>query len=320
MIKIRIPSYIFQTSINTKCKLDRIRYKEIPEIFDLGGKFKYEDWYLLYLENKAKFEVYLNMCQDIELGYQDMLAKCAETIKKIKPNPTLEEIMYIFIYLYRKGYLSANGKFNFDYNNNQVDIRQGLTIVTGQGVCRNIASMFSDLLLHFNIYNYGITTDGLAESRETILLCDELMELKSDKADNDIFMEHFTKKVEEVGVDDHIMGNHFEVLAHNNRRWYLLDPSCFGISRVISNDNGHPMKDTIRLWSLFAGGYYKTGDVITIYRQFNDKYLKLYTDKRTIHLQQSTFYLCEDKKEEIQEFSDNTAYQKTLIKTWLEEL
>ena len=320
MIKIQIPKYLFAAGFHAKCKIDRMRYKEIPEIFDLGGKIRYEDCYAIHLDNRSKIDIYLTACSQIELGYQEMLAKCAELIKSIKPNPTLEEILYIYIYLYRKGYLSATNDFKFDFNTNEVEIRNGLTVTTGKAVCRNIATMFSDLLLHFNTFSFGVTTDGLAESRETIMLSEELMKLKNDGTDDNEYNKNFNERSQKVGIDDHITGNHVEVLAQSNDEWYLLDPSAFSISQIIDTDNGHPMRDVFRPWSLLAYGYYNTGDVIEVYRQFRDKYIKQLSDKRNIHLQQDMYYLCEDSKIELDSFSQDTSYQKQLIKTWLEKI
>ena len=80
------------------------------------------------------------------------------------------------------------------------------------------------------------------------------------------------------------------------------------------------MRDVFRPWSLLAYGYYNTGDVIEVYRQFRDKYIKQLSDKRNIHLQQDMYYLCEDSKIELDSFSQDTSYQKQLIKTWLEKI
>ena len=139
MIKINIPKYLVATGFYTKCRIDRMRFKEIPEVFDLGGKVRYEDCYALCIDNQAKMNIYLAQCTNVELNYQAILEKCAETIKTIKPNPTLEEILFIFIYLYRKGYLSATNSFDFNYNENELDFRHGLTMTTGTAICRHIA-------------------------------------------------------------------------------------------------------------------------------------------------------------------------------------
>ena len=71
----------------------------------------------------------------------------AELIKKLAGDFQDDRIyMAIYVYLYRNGYLSFNKNFEFGVDEEEISCNMGLSVITGKGVCRNIASHFKDIL------------------------------------------------------------------------------------------------------------------------------------------------------------------------------
>lgn len=317
MEKIRITDKVKQVFINQKCRFERQKYPQIKDIFDITQSFSYEDCVYankFYLEQYKQYSKYGSY---IEGSYQDMLYKLANLIQAIKPNPTLEEILYIFSYIYRNGYLSLNNKFTFMYPEYELPIRNGTSLVTGYSVCRNIASMLSDLLYYFNISSFPILTDRLSKESDYYYLIEPFQELKENNDDN--FEDAFYQKVNDNNLEVSL-GNHCEVFVFNHP-YYILDPTEISLSIINQKENEYAALDFIRPWSLFANGLYNLKFTINLYEFLKNKSLHIIRNQQIIDIQFTCYNLCEKNKKKIlqfhQDIQSNITYLNNQLKPFI---
>ena len=115
-----------------------------------------------------QLSILLNTLSTTSLVIQSTLEKHASDYKKIKllyDETTKEtaklfnlfelksatELFAAYIYLYRKGYLSYNKKFQYSSNMKDFPYLHGVDVIRGKGVCRSISSMFTDISCQFGL-------------------------------------------------------------------------------------------------------------------------------------------------------------------------
>ncbi len=106
-----------------------------------------QDIYLNAVINaQKKIDRYKKICD----AYSYYMGQCQIEAKLIRSlaNDFQDDRMYmaIFAYLYRNGYLSFDKSFEFGIDEEEIDCNMGLSVITGKGVCRNIAAHFKDVL------------------------------------------------------------------------------------------------------------------------------------------------------------------------------
>lgn len=174
------------------------------------------------------------------------------------------QIYGMFNYLVWKGYLSKNKKFEFAKDSTK-DIKKlyGANVITGQGVCRHIAPMLSDILNEHKIksgvllvaqkennnniamVNENWTKDAIFDHLAVFLkepkLYDKFLKIYEEKRDlgkqldtNDIKnLNELLKKQNEEQKDK---VNHVITFATTNEKNYFLDPTQSRIYRVDVDD------------------------------------------------------------------------------------
>ena len=182
-----------------------------------------------------------------------------------KLNKTFElsnpiEIYTMFNYLLRNGYLSVNKEFEFSKENVK-DIRDimGVNVINGQGVCRHIAPMFTDILNNFGIescqlgvYSRGVnlnvlnvnvldyqkyTKDYLIAWAKTYIPDEIAYKHMVDLINKLIDEEHLNIEIVPAVIEDKNpifkqLGNHTMTLAYKDGKSYYLDPSLDEIYRI----------------------------------------------------------------------------------------
>ena len=92
----------------------------------------------------SKMEYYSTECKRINELYNCVLDNTGELMKTFCLDSPIA-IYAMYIYLYRNGYLSINHQFNYSMYLKDFPKLTGVDIVTGNGLCRTIASFLSDL-------------------------------------------------------------------------------------------------------------------------------------------------------------------------------
>ncbi len=307
MKKINIYENLFSFIANQKYELVQKRYPETNQIFNIAN------YDLSFIESNCAHQ-YLKKCrtkfnrkyQYIEHTYQEYIYTIALLINKIKYNPSIEEIMYIFAYLYYNGYLSINNHFKFTIHNNELEFRKGLSIITGQGVCRNIGSMFQDLLEMFDIENYGIITERSQYKSETNQLIKEYYHLFMKAATS------FEQELLDCDCPEATRGNHYEVIAHD-KEWYLLDPTSICMYDITEYKTNYPILNYLCLWSLYATGEHSLSKTVELYKLFKDKYLQLCQTDKTFNTQKECYKRCERNKKKILTFYNKTKEARDIV-------
>lgn len=175
-----------------------------------------------YQKNCKAYENYMVICK-----------KEAELIKKLA-GPFQDDRMYmaIFVYLYANGFLSTNKHFEFGYDNTEISCNCGLSVITGKGVCRNIAAHFKDVLIE--IKNTDDKKSGVAfvgtnirENRDCVVTRSELPE--------EFQMAHDTEKKENTRQTRKrdFLPNHAEILVmYADNSLMLYDPTNIRITKI----------------------------------------------------------------------------------------
>lgn len=111
--------------------------------------FGYYEVLALYANNNK--ECTIDGKEVFEL-YREFIKRYSELNKKNNLNNPIE-IFTLFNYLYRNGYLSKDKKFNYnlDAKTYNVGALMGANVITGEGVCRHISGMLSDIMVESGI-------------------------------------------------------------------------------------------------------------------------------------------------------------------------
>ena len=171
------------------------------------------------------------------------------------------QIYAMYNYLVHKGYLSENKQFVFSSTHSRdFATIMGANVMTGRGVCRHLAAMFTDILNDYNIkagtlgvYVTNITVnikrlDEPKYTKEELIswlythpmdesIREMLMNVVNDLAARNILNLEFeiqtTEKDEKIY--EKIYGNHAVTFAYKDGKSYYLDPTQDCIYRL---DNG----------------------------------------------------------------------------------
>ncbi len=290
-----------------KHKIILRKYCDINEIFNSDTTMPLEEAILNYNYSKYLLLQYNITCKIVENIYKEFINNISVLINDIKYDPSSEDIMYIFCYLMYNGYLSQGNKFIFDWPTNELDLRMALSVIFGQGVCRNVGAFLNDILKEFNFETYGIITDRSTFSSPKFLITQDLFNLCNSD------LTTFEKKSDEYFKTKKITnGDHFEVLVHD-KKWLLFDPSNIGTYRIIRKDNGYSIMNYLKFYSLYALGTCDINKTMKLYRLFKDKYLVPNNTNESIKRQEECFNICEQSKQKILRFrNDNERHIELL--------
>ena len=113
---------------------------------------KLEETKLRFLKNNI--EIYNNN-KELVLLYETYIEKIVELFDFIMKKD--EHLFYTIVFdiLCEIGFFSFNNSFNSDKDNfKELSIKPGISIVNGEGVCRNISCFYEDIFRYF--YNYPL--------------------------------------------------------------------------------------------------------------------------------------------------------------------
>lgn len=116
---------------------------------------------------KSKDGIYL------EKLYQEFLNEYCQLNDTFSlKNPV--EIQTLFYYLLSNGYLSLNQQFCFENPDKCFQWLDGVQVISGQGVCRNVVALFTDILkkLDFSAYQLLVRCDA----KEKVIFTREILE------------------------------------------------------------------------------------------------------------------------------------------------
>lgn len=319
MNKLKIKNKLFYMEYGIKYKLAKIKYPEIESI--CSGK-KYSPSFLEcaaahdYLKKCIK--EYNKNCGQIEEIYQDVLYELARLINNLKYNPNILEILYYYSYIYYNGYLSVNNEFKFDMPTHEIEFKKSLSVFNGQGVCRNVGDLFSDLLHIFDIYSFGIITDRQTFESEEFLLNNEFYTLAHGFTPE--FEHTFEDMLSKTENGTGSTGNHFEVIAFiKGEGWRLLDPSAIAAYKITKKETQYPSNMYLRYWQLFANGEHSLKETVELVNILKETYLKVYSSKKVMELQDKCIETCEKNKTKIKTFHNKMYENITALSNCIPE-
>lgn len=109
---------------------------------------------LKHVNNNTK--IYHENSQLLSL-YDQYINNIVELFDYIKNNESDFFFTIVFDILIEIGFFTTEGKFNFQNDHfKELSIKPGINIISGEGVCRNLACFYSDIFSYF--CNYPLTT------------------------------------------------------------------------------------------------------------------------------------------------------------------
>lgn len=82
--------------------------------------------------------------KQIKLFYDEVIRDTVKLLNDFEVKNAIG-VFAFYIYLYRNGYLSYNKKFQYSSNMKDLPDLYGIDVIRGNGVCRSISSMFTDI-------------------------------------------------------------------------------------------------------------------------------------------------------------------------------
>jgi len=296
---------------NIKHKIITRKYSEINNIFGkenraLSFKACLSDYNYIQIMNLFfKRNIILKI-------YDYYIEEIANLIYDIRPDATLEEVMYIYTYLLFNGYLSKDNTFNFTFPEKEFSLKMGLSAIYGTGVCRNVGDLLSDIYSMYGVENYGIITDRSTYKTQPMESWNKFAKLLNKN------IEEFIEECNEYYKDhEPITGDHYELLVKDGK-WKIFDPSNIAIYNISTKDNGYDALHYLKLWSLYAQGKCDINQIVKFYNFFKNKYLYLYNCKDKLLVQKDCYQNCEKEKQKIKEFHNKNYCYIDKISTALE--
>lgn len=207
--------------------------------------------------------LYTNNNKEKTIDGKEVLKLYREFIRRYgKLNRELEldnpiEIFTLFNYLYNNGYLSKDKKFkyNLDAKTYNVGALLGANVIAGEGVCRHISGMLSDIMNENNIdsINLSVYLNNYFISYEPSYLVSNRQKELFDWAKANVLDKNFYGRtsgiigqsipqpvlIEKVDYNllGKISGNHAITYVRDNDINYYLDPTSGNILRMNPIDN-----------------------------------------------------------------------------------
>ena len=229
---------------------------------------KYTSIVALYLLAFSNGKNYTKDIVQIRNLYQEFLKNYNKLNKTFNLSDPIQ-IHTMFYYLLYEGYLSKDKDFQFSNKQaRDIDYIYGANVITGQGVCRHISTMFTDILNDYGIQsnnlvvyfrNYDVnvkiniidkpkyTKEELInyarthiEDEEKYNLVMKVIERLVDEYNKSI--EISLEKVYEKKLFKSFLVNHMISYAFQDGKSYFLDPTNKSIYRM-SKSNNHILYD-----------------------------------------------------------------------------
>ena len=291
------------------------KYSQIQNIF--GSKnhaLTFMECDLSHSYHKKLEYQFNKYCKPINDIYDDFIYGVAKLICSLKENPSIDEIMYIYGYLYYNGYLSVNNIFKFDVPDAELPAKKSLSIFTGKGVCRNIGDMFIDVLKVFNIKSFGIITDHDTYESEPLFLLEQYEDIVTK--DEEEFRQYYEANLKEKLINT---GTHFEVVALN-KKFQVIDPTELCVYNLTKKENDYPSLNYLRLWSLYSMGTHSIKQTVQLYNIFKNRYLDLHKGNNIFEMQEECFNICEKNKSKLYKFHKKYNNHIQTLSDTMEEL
>lgn len=114
-------------------------------------------------------EQYSSEYKELKVLYKDVVNNIAQLLKKFNLKDPVS-IFAAYMYMYRSGYLSHNKCFEYSINMKDFSCLNGLDVVRGEGVCRSIGSLLTDIYKEMGLDSHNLLVrvrkdsfDGLEE-------------------------------------------------------------------------------------------------------------------------------------------------------------
>lgn len=156
--------------------------------------------------------------KDIKTDYDEIITRTAELAKDFNFDDDPIKMFAFYIYLYRQGYLSANHQFRYSIDMKDFPLAAGIDVVRGTGVCRSIASMFTDLCNESGMETYSMAVNVTTEDLNKKEPLNPIELAKDPTSKRLVKLVSIFSKV--IPISNHLINN----VQHNNRN-YILDPT-----------------------------------------------------------------------------------------------
>lgn len=165
-----------------------------------------------------RFEQVTSDYKEIKCLYDEVIKNTAQTFRDLEIANNPVAVFAMFVYLYRKGYLSYQK--HFEYSNSMLDLPMlyGVDVVRGSGVCRSISSFFTDLCNELGMKStcMAVYVSSANLDKKEELTCAEL--IHNENSEKVVaFISAFTRIIP--------IANHFISHVSTGDTGYVFDPT-----------------------------------------------------------------------------------------------
>lgn len=205
------------------------------------------------------------------------------------------EIYELYTTMYNNGYLSYNKKFEFGKTPDVLN-NLGSAVINGQGVCRHIAPLLSDILNSEEYYNTKATTAAV------YAFSNDLDQEKNDNAESvEKSIGNYNLLLKPI---IRLSGNHMITICEHDGKIYAFDPTNT-TNLKMHNQEKHILRgyglDCKLLKSSFVN--YRSGVVELFKKSLGDNYY-VYSEKDLETLDR-TIKIIEDNKDLLEKFYED---------------
>lgn len=196
----------------------------------------------------------------LDWAYKNIVHNEALLIRKIAGSQQYHDIyLGIFKYLYVSGVFSVvpgANKFIFGDDKEEIPCNLGLSISTGIGVCRNIASHFMDVLNEINKINQTNNSYFVVPTRVS---SDDIVVKKLPKEFKEKIDPEMKETLKELDNEPSsaYAPNHLEVLCLTNGVLRVYDPTLFRVRQIHQEKKSEERKIFDLRFNVYRNGYIK---------------------------------------------------------------
>ena len=243
--------------------------------------------------------------KELEKLYNEVIKNTADLMKKLGTTEPISSFA-TFMYMYRNGYLSLNKKYNYSTKMKDFGNIQGIDVIRGLGVCRSIASFYSDVCDELGMNASVITVNAKDAIPQIEKLCPKDKPIPDNKTKLFVkFIKIFTKAVP--------TSNHAITTVEQGGINYILDAMNDGFLKkgeknelYVANNEDYYMKLNLPITELNRIVLNtKIKKLKALKNQISKQSIK-YDEYKTKYLE--TLEVVENNKEEIENFYINNKH------------
>lgn len=261
--------------------------------------------YLLDFYTSSKTERLTEEYLEIKTNYDEVIRRTDNLMQQFELYDPIE-VFAMYVYMYRKGYLSYNKKFTYDSSMKDFARMNGVDVVRGTGVCRSISGFLTDLYKssgYYSAQNLVVRTNKEAVK--------SLTNLSSISIESSVKGSRFSSTVSSL-TSLFCLPNHQITLVSNGIHSYVLDPTndgmllTKGVKKLIPGEDKKGHMNVSLVLSLCEALYGECNSVNDYLCSLRNLYIPQIDESEYRRVYLETLKLCRENEDVLEMFyNDN---------------